>query len=458
MSGHWRQNRSFRIVLAAMLAVVGSTGLITSPAHAATTPAVVSLTFDDGQASQSATMTMLQSRGMVGTYYINSAMVGSSSYYMNWTQIHDIANAGNEIGGHTLHHTNLTTVSTSTATTEVCDDRTNLLGQGFAPVASFAYPEAAVNSTAETIVKNCGYTNGRGVGDAACGGCVNAETIPPVDPYRLRTPDGVTTSTTLATMQSWVVNAENNGGGWIILTFHGICDNQCTSTNSMTVSTFTAFLDWLRQHNSATGTVVRTVGDVMGTPPPPPGPDTTAPTTSIACSPGGCSSWSRTPVTVTLSAVDSGGSGVDRTVYTTNGSDPAVSGSTYTGPFAVAQTATVRYYSIDKAGNVEPAKSQQVQIDTVAPSVAVTNPAAGAQFQRGTVVALQAAASDTGSGVARVVFAMDGTQLGTDTTAPYQYSWNTRKASWGQHNLTAIAYDVAGNSTTSPAVPMSITK
>ena len=163
-------------------------------------------------------------------------------------------------------------------------------------------------------------------------------------------------------------------------------------------------------------------------------------------------------MTVTLSAVDSGGSGVDRTVYTTNGSDPAVSGSTYTGPFAVAQTATVRYYSIDKAGNVEPTKSQQVQIDTVAPSVAVTNPAAGAQFQRGTVVALQAGASDTGSGVARVVFAMDGTQLGTDTTAPYQYSWNTRKASWGQHNLTAIAYDVAGNSTTSPAVPMSITR
>jgi peptidoglycan/xylan/chitin deacetylase (PgdA/CDA1 family) len=457
MSTRWGQNRSFRIIAAAMLAVFGSTGLIASPAHAATTPAVVSLTFDDGQASQAATRTMLQSRGMAGTYYINSAMVGTSSYYMTWTQIHDIANAGNEIGGHTLHHTNLTTVSTSTATTEVCDDRKNLLAQGFSPVASFAYPEAAVNSTAETIVKNCGYTSGRGVGDAACGGCVYAETIPPVDPYRFRTPDGVTTSTTLANMQSWVVNAENNGGGWIILTFHGICDNNCTSTNSMTVSTFTAFLDWLQQHNSATGTVVKTVGEVMGTPPPQPGPDTTAPTTSIACSPGACSSWSRVPVTVALSAVDSG-SGVDRTVYTTNGSDPTVSGLTYTGTFTVAQTATVKYYSIDKAGNVEPTRSQVLQIDTVAPSVAVTSPAPGAQIQRGALVTLEARASDTGSGVARVVFAVDGTQLGTDTTAPYQYSWNTRKASWGQHNVTAIAYDTAGNSTTSPAVTMSITK
>jgi len=457
MSARWRQNRSFGIIVAAVLVVIGSTGSIPSPAHAATTPAVVSLTFDDGQASQAATSTMLQSRGMAGTYYINSAMVGSSSYYMTWTQIHGLASAGHEIGGHTLHHTNLTTVSASTATTEICDDRKNLLAQGFSPVASFAYPEAAVNSTAETIVKNCGYTNGRGVGGAACGGCGYAETMPPVDPYRLRTPEGITTSTTLANMQSWVVNAENNGGGWVILTFHAVCDNNCTTTNSKTVSTFTAFLEWLQQHNSATGTVVRTAGEVMGTPPAQPGPDTTAPATSIACSPGACSSWSRTPVTVTLSAADSG-SGVDRTVYTTNGSDPTVSGLTYTGPFTVAQTATVRYYSMDKAGNVEPNKSQQIQIDTAAPSVAVTSPAAGAQIQRGTVVPLRAGASDTGSGVARVVFAADGAQLGADTTAPYQYSWNTRKTPLGQHNVTAIAYDTGGNSTTSPAVTVSIAK
>jgi peptidoglycan/xylan/chitin deacetylase (PgdA/CDA1 family) len=266
MSARWRQNRTLLllIIAAAMLLLFGSTGLIRSRAsHTAATPAVVSLTFDDGQATHAATKTMLQSHGMAGTYYINSALVGSSGYYMTWPQIHDMANAGDEIGGHTLHHTNVTTVSASTITTEVCDDRKNLLAQGFSPVASFAYPEAALNGTAEAIVKNCGYTNARGVGEADCGGCVAAETIPPVDPYHLRTPEGITTSTTLADMQSWVVNAENNGGGWVILTFHGICDDNCTSTNSMAVSTFTAFLDWLQRHNRATGTVVKTVGDVM---------------------------------------------------------------------------------------------------------------------------------------------------------------------------------------------------
>ena len=445
MSGHWRRCRSVRILAAVVLALVGSTGLMASPAHAAA-PTVVSLTFDDGQASQAATLSMLQSRGMAGTYYINSAMVGPSSYYMTWPQIHDIAAAGNEIGGHTLHHTNLTTVSATTAKTEVCDDRTNLINQGFSPVVSFAYPEAAVNSTAEQIVQGCAYTSGRGVGGISCSGCPSAETIPPPDAFRLRTPQGITTSTTLANLQSYVTNAENNGGGWVILTFHGICDNQCTDVNSMSPSIFTAFLDWLAPR-SANGTVVRTVGQATGTPAP--GPDTTPPTTSIACNGGTCSSWFRPspPVPVGLSATDIGGSGVDRTVYTTDGSDPTVSGTTYTGPFPVTQTTTVRYYSIDTAGNAEATQSQLIQVDGVPPSVALA--ASPTSVRRGDLVGLTATASDTASGVARVTFLADGAQLGTDTTAPYQFSWNTRKASVGQHSVTATAYDGAGNTATS---------
>jgi len=122
--------RIARLIALIGVAFVVAAGLAVPPAQAATNT-MVSLTFDDGQASQYATLSMLSSRGLVGTYYINSAMVGTSSYYMPWSQIHELATAGNEIGGHTLHHTNLTTVSTSTATTEVCQYRTNLLNQGF---------------------------------------------------------------------------------------------------------------------------------------------------------------------------------------------------------------------------------------------------------------------------------------------------------------------------------------
>lgn len=367
-SRSWRA-RTFRSVVPIVFALLAATGLAVSPAGAATNT-VVSLTFDDGHASQYGTLSMLQSRGMVGTYYINSAMVGTSGYYMPWSQIHDLANAGNEITGHTLHHTNLTTVSTSTATTEVCQDRTNLLNNGFTPVASFAYPEAESNATAEQIVRDCGYSSGRGVGDVACGGgCPYAETIPPQNPYRLRTPDGITTSTTLANLQSHVTDAETHGGGWVILTFHGICDNRCTNENSMSPSILTAFLDWLGPR-SANGTVVRTVGQVMGgsTQPPPPPP-------------------------------------------------PA---------------------------------------DTTAPTVSLTAPTNGSQIQQGTRVPLTATASDANSGVARVAFYDGSTLLGTDTSAPYGLTWNTRKVATGQHILTARATDGAGNIGTSTQVTVTI--
>jgi peptidoglycan/xylan/chitin deacetylase (PgdA/CDA1 family) len=272
VSGRWWHARGFRFLVLAAVAILASTGVVILKTHDSLkarknltrhdgTSTVVSLTFDDGQASQYSTLAMLSSRGMVGTYYINSAMVGSSAYYMSWPEIADLAKAGNEIAGHTLHHTRLTAATVAQATKEVCDDRTNLINKGFAPVASFAYPEAASNPAIERIVRGCGYTNARAAGSISCASCPYAETIPPADPYRLRTPEGITSSTTLANLQSYVTRAENHGGGWVIFAFHGICDDRCTKVNSMSPSIFTGFLDWLAPR-SANGTVVRTVGQV----------------------------------------------------------------------------------------------------------------------------------------------------------------------------------------------------
>jgi peptidoglycan/xylan/chitin deacetylase (PgdA/CDA1 family) len=452
--------RLLELVVLTVIALLGTSVLAPSPGRAATNT-TVSLTFDDGHSSHAATLSMLSQRAMTGTYYINSAMVGSSSYYMTWPQIHALADAGNEIGGHTLHHKDLTKLSTTEATTEVCDDRTNLIDNGFSPVTSFAYPYAANNTTAEQIVKGCGYGSGRDVGSiyhpTECPSCPYAETIPPRNPYALRTPEPAVTGTTLAELQADVTNAETHEGGWVILLFHGICDNSCTSTNSLSPSVFTAFLDWL-QPRSANGTVVRTVGQVMGgTSPPPPGPDTTPPTTTIACNNGSCSNWYKAPVSVSLTATDSGGSGIDKTLYTTDGSDPATSGMTYTGPFTIAQASTVRFFSTDKAGNVESTRLQLIQLDTAVPTVNLTQPSIGSSVPRGSQVALTATATDSASGVAQVAFFVDGKALGTDTASPYELAWNTRKTSFGQHTLTAVATDRAGNSATSPGVTINIT-
>ena len=71
-----------------------------------------------------------------------------------------------------MTHPDLTTVSGATATAEICNGRTTLASWGFA-VTDFAYPFAAENSAVEKLVKNCGYTSARNLGDirspASCG-------------------------------------------------------------------------------------------------------------------------------------------------------------------------------------------------------------------------------------------------------------------------------------------------
>ena len=142
--------------------------ILPSAPSAATT--VVTLGFDDGQTTQSQVGPMLASHGMHGIFYINSGEVGTSSYYLKWNQIHDLAAGGSEIGGHTLTHPNLPDLTTEQQRTQICDDRQNLLSQGFSPVVSFAYPYAHYTATTKQLVQECGYTTGRNVGKAGCCG------------------------------------------------------------------------------------------------------------------------------------------------------------------------------------------------------------------------------------------------------------------------------------------------
>jgi len=452
--------RRLALIVAALTVFAASLAAITQPAGAATAT-IVSLTFDDGHSSHISTLPMLQSRGMRGTFYVNSGWVGSSDYYMPWPEIHTLAEAGNEIGGHTVRHTNLTTVGLATAQREVCDDRANIAAQGFPTPVSFAYPEAEHNATARQVVAECGYSSARAVGgvsEPGCDECPSAEAVPPADAFALQTPPSVDLRTSLAELQAYVTNAEAKGGGWVVLTFHGICSNSCTGELSYSPANFTAFLDWLKLRESS-GTVVRTVGEVMGVASPPPAG---APVTSITCAGTACSSgWYRsTSVNVGLTSFDPDGSAVATTRYTTDGSDPSTSATTvnYTGPFAVTGTTTVRYYSTDVDGHAETVKSQLIQLDAVAPTVTMTSPQPDTSYRRRTSIALAATAGDgtSGSGVARVVFRDGSTTLGTDTTAPYAWTFSSTRT--GPRTLTAVATDTAGNTTTSTPVRITITR
>lgn len=95
--------------------------------------------------------------------------------------------------------------------------------------------------------------------------------------------------------------------------------------------------------------------------------DTTPPTTTIACNSASCQSGQYyQPVSVSLNATDNtGGYGVDKTYYTTDGSTPTTSSNVYTGAFTIHGPATVNFFSTDLAGNAEQVNTQQINVQTV---------------------------------------------------------------------------------------------
>jgi hypothetical protein len=81
--------------------------------------------------------------------------------------------------------------------------------------------------------------------------------------------------------------------------------------------------------------------------------------------------------------------------------------------------------------------------DTVAPNVSLASPANGGTVS-GTVT-LSASATDN-VGVAGVWFTVDGQTVGVeDTTAPYQFAWNSAGVPNGSHVIQSVARDAAGN-------------
>ncbi len=93
--------------------------------------------------------------------------------------------------------------------------------------------------------------------------------------------------------------------------------------------------------------------------------------------------------------------------------------------------------------------------DTTAPTVSITAPINAATVT-GSTVTLSANVADAG-GIASVQFAVDGVNTGAAvTSAPYSIVWNSTGVSDGSHSITARATDVAGNSTVSSAVTVTV--
>lgn len=135
-------------------------------------------------------------------------------------------------------------------------------------------------------------------------------------------------------------------------------------------------------------------------------------------------------------------------------------GQATTAPYTFTWTAVpTGFYSvtakaIDNAGASTTAAIDffVTNADNVAPTVALTAPAPGANLPGGAT--LTATASDTDGTVARVEFYDGATKVGEDTTAPYAFDWSTNQL--GTHVLTAVAIDNDGGTRASTPVTVNI--
>jgi len=269
--------------------LVGATWLAggcTSPAQAkrsSVTETVVSLAFDDGYVSQYslAFQRGLQPRGLHGSFYIITGLTRPDTGKMTWSQLSGLYNKGNDVGGHTVNHIDLTSSSYTLArkTAEVCDNFQSLKQHGLDPF-SFNYPDGTYDATTERIVQSCGFRTARADGGLGTAG-VYAESIPPKDLYATRTiyNAGGAAPLTLAWLKDSVTAAAQHGGGWVTFVFHqicskaydpanyGLCLNRRLSWAPIELANFNTFLDWLqkagRPGGAPAGTVVRTLRQVI---------------------------------------------------------------------------------------------------------------------------------------------------------------------------------------------------
>ncbi|OPX65762.1 MAG: hypothetical protein A4E30_00239 [Methanomassiliicoccales archaeon PtaB.Bin215] len=164
--------------------------------------------------------------------------------------------------------------------------------------------------------------------------------------------------------------------------------------------------------------------------------DSIAPVSSMEVSgTAGDAGWYTGTVTVTLSATDSGGSGLEGIYYRVNGGN----WTKYTVPVTLSSDGTyaIEYQARDNFGNVEEVRTRMVLLDASKPLIDAALPSADGGWYN-SAVRIDLTAEDAGSGVAVIQYRLDGGAWVNGTAVNISDE--------GTHVLEYCATDVAGNS------------
>jgi len=118
---------------------------------------------------------------------------------------------------------------------------------------------------------------------------------------------------------------------------------------------------------------------------------------------------------------------------------------------------SVTAVAYDAAGNKTTSSAAGVTVSAPVnqpPTVTLTSPASGATYTAPASMTVSANASDPEGQLTKVEFYSGASLIGTATASPYSMTWSSVAA--GSYSVTAVAYDGAGNKTTSSAANVTV--
>jgi len=241
---------------------------------------VVSITFDDGRATQYEAFELMRNRGLQGTFYIVSDLIGTSGY-LDVNQLREIEGANNEIASHSVNHRSFISLSEQAIRDQCVESKQVLESYGFR-ITNFAYPYGDNNAFTDSVVDDY-FVSAR---DA-----YNYPSVMKVDTgqFVLTAFAGEENSDNVLSRLKTNVDRLNNGD-WLVVFFHNVIpDSSAPMSYAISESDFTGFLDYLVQED----VTVKTVAEVLGSAPVPTPSPTLLPTSTPDPDVMGVLDWER---------------------------------------------------------------------------------------------------------------------------------------------------------------------